>query len=126
MSKKRDQLDDKCIGGGSGRTARSAAISLLSNPVFVCFWRRLDKFCDRDVAPFTDAPPMQLDPRDFVERVCGEITGSTMRTANDRDFLNDQQCRAFALAARYRFDLYASAPAVLAVISYSAIPHIRY
>ena len=83
---------------------------------------KLDKFGDRHGTTFADATAMQFDASDFVERLCREITGSAMWTANDRHFLNDQQCRTSAIAARYESDLHARASAVFAAILYPVIP----
>jgi hypothetical protein len=68
---------------------------------------------------------MELDSRDFVERVCREIASSAMWTANDGYFLNNKERRAFPIATRHLPNLNASAAAVFAAFLFTVVPHMQ-
>ena len=85
----------------------------------------LDELCDSYVSTFAHAPPVELDSRDFVERLCHEIAGSAMCAANDWYFLNNKERRAFPIAPRHLSNLNASAATVFAAFVFTAIPHIQ-
>ena len=83
----------------------------------------LDELCDSYVATFAHAAPVELDSRDFMERLCCQIAGTAMWAANDWYFLNYNERRTFPIAARYLSNLNANTATIFATFLFTVIPH---
>ena len=85
----------------------------------------LDELCRSYIATFADGPSVELDSREFMERLSGEIAGSAMWAANDRHFLDYKQGCTFPIATRHLSNLNPNAGAIFATFLFTVIPHIQ-
>ena len=83
----------------------------------------LDELCDSYVSTFAHAPPVELDSRDFMKSLGGQVADSAMRAANNWHFLNYKQRRTFPIAACQLSNLNPDAATIFAAFLFTVILH---